>query len=819
MGSLRAFIKDVRSAKTLAEERSIITKESAKIRTKLKDDHISLEKRRQNIHKLLYLYILGEKTHFAQVECINLISSDDFLDKRLGYLAAMLLLDENQEILTLLTNLLNNDLNHPNKYVVSLALTTLGSLTSPELARDLYPDVENILKHSRDTYLLKKALQVAAKLINRDVSLLEVFVSHTNFILHLLDNRDLCTHGVLFGITKLLQVTLLSNEAYEYEDYPQILNDLVKTIPELLSTLQSLNSTNFNPEFDVSGTCDPFLQVEILYTLRLFFQKFVSETMEYRDKLNDLLTQIATNTDPTKNSGHAILYEAVRTIFSLQSDQSLRVLGINILAKFLTSKDNNTKYVSLNSLLQVVPHEPSAVQRHRKFISRCLFDADVSIRMRSLELTFAILDESNMKSLVEELIVFLQSTDEDDKDLIVYTVEHLVNTFAIREVEDERWKLDVAVRMLKTVGEYITLEKIGDILIMINNVRDVNFKKEIVAQVLNIALDKQNDEVSEENLGWKLVTVWSVGEYADLVLGNGHITDTSLTQYLVDLNNLYANRTKLVSYVLTSALKLSTKISDPNSIEILRQLILSHTKDTNLMIQMKSIQYGILFNQPTNIKNSILEPMPIFVKKTKSSTPPPQTSNTAPTTKPKETDLLLDLLNDIPSSPPQQSVKPQQATDLLADIFSSSKPEEINETVNTSLSVKPQSETNSGAPDSVPFHQASVVVPANAVKLYDSASVETFGLVTSCSSGEARLEMFIKAKVDITDLQILIAVTKTQKLTLGSLTSTSVHADHVSRQLLKITGSGKLKLRVKLNFSAQKASANEQFDYKFEQSL
>ena len=44
--SLRSFIKDVRGAKTLADERAIITKQSAKIRTKLRDDHLPHEKRR-----------------------------------------------------------------------------------------------------------------------------------------------------------------------------------------------------------------------------------------------------------------------------------------------------------------------------------------------------------------------------------------------------------------------------------------------------------------------------------------------------------------------------------------------------------------------------------------------------------------------------------------------------------------------------------------------------------------------------------------------------------------------------------------------------
>jgi AP-1 complex subunit gamma-1 len=56
------------------------------------------------VAKLLYLFTLGERTHFGQIECLKLLASHRFADKRLGYLGTMLLLDENQEVLTLVTN-------------------------------------------------------------------------------------------------------------------------------------------------------------------------------------------------------------------------------------------------------------------------------------------------------------------------------------------------------------------------------------------------------------------------------------------------------------------------------------------------------------------------------------------------------------------------------------------------------------------------------------------------------------------------------------------------------------------------------------------
>lgn len=63
-----------------------------------------IPRRRNNVAKLLYLFTLGERTHFGQIECLKLLASPRFADKRLGHLATSLLLDENQEVLTLVTN-------------------------------------------------------------------------------------------------------------------------------------------------------------------------------------------------------------------------------------------------------------------------------------------------------------------------------------------------------------------------------------------------------------------------------------------------------------------------------------------------------------------------------------------------------------------------------------------------------------------------------------------------------------------------------------------------------------------------------------------
>ncbi|ODV58103.1 AP-1 complex subunit gamma [Ascoidea rubescens DSM 1968] len=444
MGSLKVFIKNVRYAKTIADERATIRKESAAIRTSFKNVNLSNNKRRENIAKLLYLYILGEKTHFGQIECIKLLASPNFIDKRLGYLATMLLLDENQEILTLLTNSLNMDLHHPNQFIVSLALSTVGNIASYDLSNDIYQDVLNIL-NINNYYLKKKAILVTSKLIEKNPDLIEIFYEKLPTITNINERN----HSILLTSCQLIKTF------YFFGDNDIKLDLYQNYLPKLIVILKNLSSFGYNPEYDVLGISDPFLQVSLLKTITLLITTPTSIisllkipnpdvfTTRNNDSFNDLLTQIGSNIEFGKNSANLILYEVVKCIFKLNSStstnsslslesnnnknknnknknkntrtsNSLKILGINLLGKFLTLKDNNIKYISLNTLLTVVKLEPKTVQRHQAIIVNCLMDNDISIKRRALELIFEILNENNIRLLIKELIKFLESLIIDE---------------------------------------------------------------------------------------------------------------------------------------------------------------------------------------------------------------------------------------------------------------------------------------------------------------------------------------------------------------------------------------------------------------------
>lgn len=810
MGSLKLFIKAVRKAKTIADERTVVRKESASIRTSFRDPNLDQTTRRINISKLLYLYILGEKTHFGQVECLKLLASPRFADKRLGYLAVMLLLDENQEVLTLLTNSLDNDMQHPNTFIVGLALTCLGNVASPELARDLYNDVEKIIKTTNSTYLKKKASIVAAKLISKEPDLGEVFLP---LVQQMLKEKQ---PQILLGVCRMIQEM--------YQHCPEQREAVMRLAPRLIEHLRRIITSGYMPDFDVSGVTDPFLQVTLLHTLRILAtdENFSGEFLE---QMNDILTQVALNLDSVKNAAHAIMYECIKTIFAIKSDQSLRVLGINLLGKFLLIKDNNIRYVALEMLLTVIDYEPLAVQRHRQTIVSCLLDGDISIRRRALELAFAILNGENIRVLIREILTFLENcTDNELKPYITSQITIASSKYS----PNEKWHFDTLIRMLKVSGNYITSDIISNILALMMRCSSGDLRKHLVSRLFLAAV--------EDPLQYALavVSVWCLGEYADSILGteveiNGkQVVASELA--ILDLINGYINNsnfndaetTQLVAYILTAVVKLSVKFKDSASLEQLRLILNSRSYDTNLEIQTRAIEYQQIFGQNQKLKQGLLAHMPAPPIKDRQSltlhggniqTKVPKTL----TSSSEKTEDLLDLLDDAPAASSRPAAEQATDNDLLLDIFGltpsappASRPAAASNGL-LDLYDQPLSQRKP-APQSAPA-PSSTEIEAFAdghlrIALDDQSFLEGLG------SFNANITSTSPSKVD--QVQLLFAVPKTQKLnTTTTQGSDSLVTSNVIRQALRITGKAgsKVKLRVKVKYRLDGESREDQFDF------
>eukprot|EP00697_Spironema_sp_BW2_P001645 gnl/Spiro4/12204_TR6443_c0_g1_i2.p1 gnl/Spiro4/12204_TR6443_c0_g1~~gnl/Spiro4/12204_TR6443_c0_g1_i2.p1 ORF type:complete len:875 (+),score=331.11 gnl/Spiro4/12204_TR6443_c0_g1_i2:30-2627(+) len=586
---LQDLIRSIRACKTAADERSTIAKECALIRTAFKQGED--QRRHQNVAKLLFIQMLGYPTHFGQMECLKLIVLDKFRDKRIGYLGLMLLLDERQEVLMLVTNSLKLDMGSGSQFVVGMALAALGNISSTDIARDLSPEVERLLSKSSNPYIRKKAALCAIRVITKVPELIEDYIDH---VTALLNDKN---HAVLLTTMSLAVVMAETKN-------PAVLVQFRKYVPKLVSMLKSLMLAGYTPEHDFGGITDPFLQVKILRLLRILG----TGDNEASDAMNDILAQVATNTESTKNAGHAILYECVQTIMSIESEPGLRVLAINILGRFLSNRDNNIRYVALHTLAKVVSADLQAVQRHRNTIVDCLKESDMSIRKRALDLIYLLVNESNIRVLVRELLNYLMIADPEFKGDLTNKICMVVE----KHSPNKKWQIDTIITVLTLAGNYVRDD------ICSNLIRTVTQNEELHAYTARkVYFALKNAENFQQSL--VQVAVWCVGEYGDLLVGGQGIEDGDEPVVVTEmevinlLDSLLANPTTSVTtkeYILTTLAKLSSRFH-PSSLQSLKDLLSRYHRSMSLELQQRSCEYMRLFDWPDAVRYSIVERMPL----------------------------------------------------------------------------------------------------------------------------------------------------------------------------------------------------------------
>lgn len=423
----------------------------------------------------------------------------------------------------------------------------------------------------------------------------ELAEQFNNRIVTLVSDKN---HALIMGGVSLAHQICLA-------DASLILQLKEQLVPVLIRQLQSIIAGGMMIEYDVNGICDPFLQVRILRLLR-FFGEGDCETSE---AMSDILTQIATSTDPSRNVGHAVLYETAVTIMNIESDQSLRTMAINILGRLLSSNnsDNNLRYVALTLLNKIIAagHEGlSAVQRHRATILECIHETDTSIRRRAVDLALALISKDTIKSIASELLDVLKHLEGGDE---LEFKQSLVTRLAIASAQhapSAKWYVDT---MIVILGQIDDRRSLGLCSTVLSEDALAGRKEEIVSTFVRIINNTAElYRYATEEL-WKVVTtsatpvsealiqacVWTIGEFADILISARLSTEDFLVTKLAEWSLLqFGHSPALISYIITALGKLANRLPSTYTSMItsaLETIAADHVNNTQIHYRAKEM--------------------------------------------------------------------------------------------------------------------------------------------------------------------------------------------------------------------------------------
>ncbi|VDP18675.1 unnamed protein product [Soboliphyme baturini] len=384
--------------------------------------------------------------------------------------------------------------------------------------------------------------------------------------------------------------------------------------------------------------------------------------------------QVATNTESSKNVGNAILYETVLTIMDIHSESGLRVLAINILGRFLLNPDKNIRYVALNTLLRTVSVDISAVQRHRTTVVDCLKDPDISIKKRAIELCFALINATNIRSMSKEILIFMETAEPEFKSICSSNMYIATERYS----PDRRWHFDTMVKVMKAAGNNVPEDVVSSMIQLISE------HSELQAYAsYHLYLAALEDVCSTQPL--LQVACWTIGEFSDLLIsyqdpdevGQCKVTEQNIVLILqqILLSSLSTLTTK--EYALTAITKVTTRIPDVQ--KEIANLLRSFTCNMSLELQQRSLEYSHLIDLH-HLRNALLERMPIITGKSLHAAAAPiqngdvvgnesdlydereeaSAATNAVDVQPKKTVDLLGLLDDSPPDPVTSETMPSK---------------------------------------------------------------------------------------------------------------------------------------------------------------
>ncbi|MES1916948.1 MAG: hypothetical protein MHM6MM_008717, partial [Cercozoa sp. M6MM] len=387
-----------------------------------------------------------------------------------------------------------------------------------------------------------------------------------------------------------------------------------KALVPMCNKLRSL-ATSSDREYDAAGVCDPFLQCKIISMLSLLAQGNAAS----EQKVVDTLAFVSNALEGDTQAANAVLYEAVRTMLSLDAsgrDKALQTLAVNILGRFLQARDHNMKYIALATLAAASHGNHTALQRHHSTVVACLKDADATIRRRALSLLFALVTKARVRDLTQELLAFLTLAQSSDDVEFRRELAHKICAIVARYAPTRQWHVDTMIQVMLRAEELVPEGRARELALLVADADEET--RAFAVHAAWAALQRQ----SQLETPLTRFALWLCGhEFALLSSARGvqmarqhHCADArevTVESALSQIEKVLADRSvseETRAHCVSALLKLSQHAADPSA---LKAVIERESHSVSLEVQTRAVEYLALVSAiDAETREAVLAPVP-----------------------------------------------------------------------------------------------------------------------------------------------------------------------------------------------------------------
>ncbi|TPX63857.1 hypothetical protein SpCBS45565_g06328 [Spizellomyces sp. 'palustris'] len=260
--------------------------------------------------------------------------------------------------------------------------------------------------------------------------------------------------------------------------------------------------------------------------------------------IKKLVPQISSVIQST--SAMSLLYECIHTVIiggmigpetengeNEAQDSALARLCTAKLKLFIEEPDQNLKYLGLCALSKLLAVRPKAVVEHRDTILECLDDADVSIRMRALDIVTGMVTPGNLVQIVRKLMTqllpptldtspsatypppsFTPILDATDRAHVIERIISICSQDTYANVTNFEWYITLLTNLVRVrgvdVGTRLSAQLI-DVSVRVPQVRE--FAVQTMTALIEDDGVMQSANQDMNNARVLVGAAWIVGEY------------------------------------------------------------------------------------------------------------------------------------------------------------------------------------------------------------------------------------------------------------------------------------------------------------------